>query len=204
MSFASPAERARRACRAALRAAPRPPALLLARGALAVVLAAGVLAACSAASVPGAAPRCDGAQRLALVAQAVPGAAYVPCVGELAEGWRDGGFVARPGHVRFTLQPGRAAGRTVTVTLDESCDRAAGSPLTPRAAGVRTSMRLRSISPRYAGTITDAFAGGCVTYDFDFERGPHIPLMEELQSTVGLVARQDLRLEVRRQLGTDL
>lgn len=141
---------------------------------------------------------------MALVAQAAPDAAYLPCVTELAEGWQDAGFVARPGRVRFTLEPGRAGGRTVRVGLAESCDGAAGAPMAARAAGVRTSVHLRSISPRYAGTITDEFAGGCVTYEFDFERGAHIPLMEELLGTVGLVSRRDLGLRLERELRTEL
>ena len=58
--------------------------------------------------------------------------------------------------------------------------------------------------PRYAGTMYDVFPGGWVSYRFDFERGAHIPLMAQLQSIVGFVPRQQLRLDVQRQLGVRL
>jgi hypothetical protein len=43
-----------------------------------------------------------------------------------------------------------------------------------------------------------------VSYRFDFERGAHVPLMAQLQSIVGFVPRQQLRLDVQRQLGVRL
>jgi hypothetical protein len=50
----------------------------------------------------------------------------------------------------------------------------------------------------------DVFPGGCVSYRFDFERGAHVPLMAQLQSIVGFVPRQQLRLDVQRQFGVRL
>jgi len=57
---------------------------------------------------------------------------------------------------------------------------------------------------RYAGTMYDVFPGGCVSYRFDFECGAHVPLIAQLQSIVGFVPRQQLRLDVQRQLGVRL
>jgi len=51
-------------------------------------------------------------------------------------------------------------------------------------------LRLNAISPRYAGTLFDVFAGGCVQYRFDVDRDPHIPLMEELRDAVALFPRR--------------
>jgi hypothetical protein len=50
----------------------------------------------------------------------------------------------------------------------------------------------------------DVFSGGCISYSFDFARGPHIALMEELQDTVGLFSRRQLRLGLKDQLGVEL
>lgn len=172
-------------------------------GRLALLLAVGGLApACS--SAPGDVPRCDSERRLALVAQAAPEAAYLPCVDHLEEGWQDSGFEARRGQVSFRLDAGRAGGPPVGVALQEACDVAEAVPTTPGAEGVRTSIRLTSVSPRYAGALVDVFPGGCVTYRFDFPRGAHIPLMEELRATVGLVSRQELRVALRRELSVEL
>ena len=166
-------------------------------------LAAGALVTGCAGRV-GAVPTCVAGPRLATVAQAVPGAAYVPCIDRLAEGWTARGFQVERGSARFTLVPDRSGTRPVEVAFQPTCDVAGAVPTTPRADGVRTSVRLRSISPRYQGTMSDVFAGGCVTYRFDFPRGPHIALMEELGTTTGLFSRRELRLELHRQLGVEL
>jgi hypothetical protein len=149
-------------------------------------------------------PDCSGVERLALVAQSVPGAAYLPCVQELPTGWRATGFDAAGGSTRLSLLSDRSGGRPVEVVLQARCDVTGASPAAPRAEGVRSYVRLRSVSGSYAGTLYDVFPGGCVRYRFDFPRGPHIPLMEELSAAVRLVRRGDVRLDLRDRLGVEL
>jgi hypothetical protein len=149
-------------------------------------------------------PDCSSVERLALVAQSVPGAAYLPCVRELPTGWRATGFDAADGSTRLSLLSDRSGGRPVEVVLQARCDVTGASPAAPRAEGVRSYVRLRSVSGSYAGTLYDVFPGGCVRYRFDFPRGPHIPLMEELSAAVRLVRRGDVRLDLRDRLGVEL
>jgi hypothetical protein len=149
-------------------------------------------------------PRCSGLERLGLVAQSVPTAAYVSCLRTLPEGWRTTGFSASRGTSRFTLLSDRSRGHAVEVVLTARCDTARASVAAPRLEGVRSYVRLTSISPLYAGVLYDVFPGGCVQTSFAFPRGPHIPLMEELSSAIGLVARSDLRRELRARLGVEL
>jgi hypothetical protein len=149
-------------------------------------------------------PGCGSVERLALVAQSVPSASYVPCLGVLASGWTAASFRAMSGHTRLSLLSDRAGGRPVNIELVSACNVDGATPTPPRAPGVRTYTRLRSISPRYSGTLLDAFAGGCVTYQFDFQRGPHIALMEEFQGAIGLYPRQELSIELHKALGVTL
>ena len=167
-----------------------------------LAVTASVLTSCT--TVAGTVPDCDPAPRLGVVAQSVPGASYVPCIRQLNEDWTTRSFRAGRGGTRFTLVPHRPGGRPVHVEFASGCDVTDAVPATPRAEGVRTSIHLRAITPRYTGTLVDVFAGGCVTYRFDFARGPHIALMEQLGSTVGLLPRRELRLELQDQLGVDL
>ena len=167
---------------------------------LTLVLAVG---ACSRAT-GGLAAECEASPRLALVAQSVPGAAYVPCLEDLPEGWTAGGLDVHRGGTRFTLLSDRADGRAVEVRLQPGCDVAAATSRPPRSVGVRTSTVLESVSPRYAGVLYDAFPGGCVSYRFDFARGPHIALMDELLDSVGLFSRRDLGHDLRRDFGLEL
>jgi hypothetical protein len=170
----------------------------------ALVLATSAVVTGGCATVRSPVPSCGSFDRLALVAQSVPSASYVPCLTKLPAGWTASGFDASSGRTRFTLTSDRAPGSPVHVTLLPGCDLAGATPTTPRAPGARTYTALRSISPRYAGTLTDVFAGGCVTYEFDFERGPHIALMEEFEGAISLYPRQQLAVEVHRRLGVPI
>lgn len=165
--------------------------------------AALLLASCSL-DAGTAAPGCSDVERLATVAQSVPSAAYLPCLQVLPPGWRVAGFDVRSGSTRLSLQSDRSAGRPVDVRLSATCDVRRASPSAASETGVRGYLRLRSIAPTYSGTRYDVFAGGCVTYTFAFPRGPHIPLLEELASSVRLLARRDLRVQVHEQLGVEL
>jgi hypothetical protein len=149
-------------------------------------------------------PECGTTRRLAIVAQSVPTASYVPCLASLAEGWEVTRFDAKSGHTRFSLVPDRGGGRHVDIELAARCDVAGATPEPARSPGARTYLRLNMISPRYAGTLYDVFAGGCVRYRFDFDRGPHIPLMEELRDAVALFPRRQLELALRRTYGVEL
>jgi hypothetical protein len=173
----------------------------------AVVVAASavaVLGATGCGSLRTAAPRCDDSRRVAIVAQSLPSASYVPCLDVLRPGWSARDFDSRSGRTRFVLASDRDGGHPVTVQLQRACDVGAATSTTPRADGARTYLRLRSISPRYAGTMLDVFPGGCVTYRFDFARGPHIGLIDDLEHEVRLLARAELARDLRAEYGIDL
>jgi hypothetical protein len=140
---------------------------------------------------------------LGIIAQSVRSAAYVPCVRDLPRGWSFSNLDVDDHHATFTLLSDRARD-PVEVTLVGSCNTDGSVPVPPRAEGVRSSMRLAGISPSYRGLLFDVFPGGCVTYRFRFERGPHIGLMDDLQQAVGLYSRRQLRQELRASSGLDL
>jgi len=152
-------------------------------------------------------PGCGEAQRLAIIAQSVPSASYVPCIAPagLPPGWRATAFDPASGGTNFLLQSDRNPGRPVRVSLTAGCAFARATPEPARAPGVRTYLWYDSISPRFTGTLYDVFPGGCVTYSFDFVQGPdHIALMEQWEAAVGLYPRQQLRLDLRNKLGVEL
>jgi hypothetical protein len=169
------------------------------------VLAAPLLGGCTGAA-PGSAtvPRCSSIERLGLIAQSVPTAGYIPCITRLGTGWHSDELVIRNGATTFELVSDRAENHPVRVAFRSGCDVAGGAPVPPRTLGGRSYLALHTISPRVTGTLYDVFPGGCVTYGFDFQRGPHIALMADLQSSVGLLARVELDRSLRRELGVHL
>jgi hypothetical protein len=169
----------------------------------AVMLAAGAtLAGCAAAddTVPG----CADPLRLAIVAQSVPSASYLPCIRNLQPGWTTSGFDPAQDGTSFLLNSDRSPGQPVTVRLTTACRISGASPSPARAPGVLTYTRLDSIRPRFAGRLYDVFPGGCVTYTFDFSHGSQIELMEQFKAAVGLYPRQQLRLVLKQELGVEL
>ena len=175
---------------------------------LAAVLAAVMCAAAAAltgcGSQVGTVPSCGDPLKLAIIAQSVSGASYIPCVNELPEGWSTSGFEPASGGTSFTLNSDRSPGRPVTVRLSARCATGGASPSPQRAPGVLSYTRLTSISPRFAGALYDVFPGGCVSYQFDFTLGEHIALMEQFQSAVGLYPVQQLRLVLKQKLGVEI
>lgn len=148
-------------------------------------------------------PRCEAGTRTAIVAQSVPGAAYVPCIAELPAGWSFEGLDAHDGGATITLESDRSD-RDVHVELLASCDVSEATPIAPRDEGVRTYNLVESIDPRYAGRLVDVFPGGCVVSSYDFERGPHVALVTEMQQAVQLFSRRELRLGLEEDLGLTL
>jgi tRNA A-37 threonylcarbamoyl transferase component Bud32/membrane-associated phospholipid phosphatase len=148
-------------------------------------------------------PRCQGDEHLAVVAQSVPDAAYLPCVKPLPVGLSFGSLRVRTGSTAFVLHSDRST-VPVGVRLQSTCTVDGATAVAPRADGVRSYELVRSISPRYAARLFDVFPGGCVTYDFDFARGAHIGLTDELADAVDLYARRQLRTDLRRDLGVKL
>ena len=179
------------------------------RGPLAAVLAAVMLAAataltgCAAAS-SGTAPRCDDPLRLAIIAQSLPTASYVPCIRDLPPGWSTSGFDSTQSGTSFLLDSDRSPGRPVKVQLTATCEPGITSPSPPRAPGVLTYTRLTSVSPRFAGTLYDVFPGGCVSYAFDFALGSQIALLEQFEGAIGLYPRQQLQVVLKQKLGVEL
>lgn len=171
-------------------------------GTLVVTTLVPLASGCSVLSQP--VPSCASILRLALVAQSVPTAAYVPCLNPLLPGWTAAGFRASSGHSEFSLRSNLASDSPVVVQLVPHCDVTGATVVTPRGPGVSTYRKLRTIAPRYAGTLTDVFPGGCVTYQFDFQRGAHIALIENFESTVALFPRQQLAVDLHRRLGVSL
>ena len=174
-------------------------------GALLAVLTLGAAATLTGCTSSGdAVPRCTDPLRLAIVAQSVPSAFYLPCIRDLPPGWTTAGFTPSQNGASFLLNSDRSPGQPVTVRLTTACRISGASPSPARAPGVLSYIRLDSIRPRFVGRLYDVFPGGCVTYSFDFGSGSQIGPMEQFEQAVGLYPRQQLRLVLKQELGVEL
>jgi hypothetical protein len=166
-----------------------------------IAVAAVTLVSCGTNEM--AAPRCTASQRLGIVAQSVPGAAFVPCLATLPPGWHVQSFDVERARTRLALRTDRAA-RPVEILYDGTCDVSGATPVAPRSTGIRTYLLVTSVDPEYRGAEIDVFPGGCLTETFSFARGAHIALIDDLRAAVDLYPRAELRALLSQKQGIRL
>lgn len=169
----------------------------------AVVLAAAGLGGCGLPQAQ-AAPLCrlptDGAETLVLLAQAVPTADGVPCVGSYAAGWHFADLEVRSGQGWFTLDNDRAGVSAVRVELRASCDTIGFTEIAGDELDTVRFERILSVEGRFRSVRAYKFAGGCVTYRFQFsQRGQ--ALVNEVSAMLSFVTRADIAESVRSTRG---
>jgi hypothetical protein len=178
------------------------------------VLAAAALALSAAACGTGsnvtlvdATPECEAGRRLAILAQAVPTAAYVPCIADEDSPWRFSSLTVEQGRARLSLVYIDPEGRSARVELTRRCDTSGASERPPRAGlgDVELYRRASTLSPRLAGVDYAEFDGGCVTTEYDLPRNADASeRLLDLDTTVGLYPRARLSAELDREFDLDL
>jgi hypothetical protein len=173
-------------------------------------LAAVLLAGCSS-DPPNSAitdpPLCsdgdDGAGNgVILMAQSVPSATWVPCIGTaLPLGWDFHHLEATNGSARFWLDSDRDGQQAVEVRLTASCDTAGTTEIPSDREGMRRLERVGRMSPTYAGTRYYLFDGGCLTVVFRLDSDSPGEALALASQAVGVVARSDLQRQVRDESG---
>ena len=114
------------------------------------------------------APECGTGHAMILAAQAVPSAAFLPCIAALPPGWTAPGTDAEiaSGQASFWLNSGQAGVQAVTITLTATCDTSGARQIPSDQPGMRRFGRPLSLVPGYSDVRYDVFPGGCVTYQF--------------------------------------
>jgi membrane-associated phospholipid phosphatase/tRNA A-37 threonylcarbamoyl transferase component Bud32 len=181
-----------------------------------VSLAVGMLAAITFAVVQGAQaffpaenigahpPECGPAHSTILAAQAVPSAALLPCVAALPSGWRVGGADTGSGRASFWLDSDQAGPHAATITLTAACDTSGARQILSDRPGMRRFERPLSLVPRFTGVRFYTFAGGCVTYRFEFPPGVSPVLAGSVDTAVAFVPRSSLVRYVQQTEGLAL
>lgn len=141
-------------------------------------------------------PFCPGPERNAaaviLMAQAVPSAAYAPCISEFPAGWSFGGERIRRDRPEFWLDSDRAGIRAVTVILTRDCDVTKAVEV-PQEAGeppMRRYEEPNALPPSFSGNRYYVFPGGCVTYRFNFLDGATFAQAVEASQALTFVSRE--------------
>jgi hypothetical protein len=164
------------------------------RTALALAAGAALLSGCGAASDQ-AVPFCPAPGRsgaaAVIMAQAVPSAAFVPCISEFPAGWTFGGERLRSGRPEFWLDSDRAGLRAVTVSLTRTCDVSRAVEVPPEAGEpeLKRYEEPNALPPAFSGNSYYVFPGGCVTYRFTFAPGATFTQAVEATEALTFVSR---------------
>ncbi len=153
-----------------------------------------------------------------LAAQAVPSAAFLPCIAALPSGWTaaeavtrifggqasfvlNSGQAGRQSGLNLSLGPSLAAQVTVTITLTAACNTTGAQQIPSDQPGMRRFERPPSLVPRYSGVRYYTFPGGCATYQFAFAPGASPALATTVDTAVAFMPRSELVSYVRRTEG---
>ena len=164
-------------------------------------------------------PACGTSDTMILTAQAVPSAAFLPCIAAFPAGWTavndeiasgrasfglDSGSLAGGGGVRFVLGGQSGQLQTMTITLTATCDLAGARQIPSGQPGLGRFERPPSLGPGYSDVRYDVFPGGCVTYRFVLGPGASPVLATAVGSAVAFMPRSELVGYVRRTEGLAL
>jgi membrane-associated phospholipid phosphatase len=133
-------------------------------------------------------PVCGTDDLMTLMAQAVPTASAVPCVGSFPAGWESGAVRVSEDRAQFRLE---AEDHRVEVTLRplEDCSTERATEIPSDEVGMRRFEEVEQLPPDVRVTRTYLADGGCITYDYAFDD----------ETTASLVGQLDSALQVQRR-----
>ena len=139
-------------------------------------------------------PSCGTDNVMVLMAQAVPSATSVPCMATLPAGWDLGGVAIKRGEASFWLNSDRAGERAVTVTLlpPSECRTDEAVEVLSDESDMQRFEEPQRLPPELRSTRYYRFAGGCVTYEFDFGADADTELLFAADSALAFQPRRTL------------
>ncbi|MGI9602081.1 MAG: hypothetical protein ACR2QE_09365 [Acidimicrobiales bacterium] len=170
--------------------------------ALAAVIALMATACSVAESLP--LPACSGGSSILIVAQSVPTAELLPCLGasdptlpQLAEpgptlpsGWESAGVTIDDNGMVVRLDSDRAGSDAAVLHFAETCEIGTSVSVPSDQEGADVLESIEEIEPGLRANRYYVFPGGCVWWEFDFADNTPAALAIELQSRLFLAPRQ--------------
>jgi tRNA A-37 threonylcarbamoyl transferase component Bud32 len=150
------------------------------------------------------APDCGPGHTMILAAQAVPSAAFLPCIAALPSGWTAALSQIARGKASFALNSGHAGLQTVTITLTATCDTSGAQRIPSDQPGMRGFERPLGLVPRYSDVRYYTFPGGCATYQLVSAPGASPVPAGIIDHAVAFMPRSALVSYVRRTEGLAL
>jgi hypothetical protein len=142
-------------------------------------------------------PDCEEGGTGLIVAQSVPSASQIPCLLALPAGWSVTRVKVNENHSEVVFDSDRAGDDAATLRLDDGCDvRHTVSAPSDLPAADRYDY-VERLEPSFRGERYYVFPGGCVWWQFSFDRGASATEAVAIGESLVLMSREDLRRNVR-------
>lgn len=139
------------------------------------------------------------ANGVVLLAQSVPSAAWVPCLETIPLGWDVSGLEVTDEDARFWLDSDRDGPRAVEIRLDEGCDTTGATRIPSDREAMQRWERVTEVFPRYVGTRSYVFDGGCISVLFRLAGENRAEPLGFATQGIGAVPRDAVRAAVHEQ-----
>src|SRR5512132_436333 len=136
-----------------------------------------------------------------LLAQSVPSASLVPCVGTLPVGWSFGEVDVNDGRSVISLNHDRAGTGVLVVRLTAACDTRGATPVSSTQPQVQRYQRIQRQAPGFEATRFDRFPGGCVTTQATVPAANRAEITSQLATILHYTTRQALQQALDQRSG---
>jgi hypothetical protein len=136
-----------------------------------------------------------------LLAQSVPSASLVPCLGALPAGWSIGLVTVNNGRSVIRLNHDRAGADVLVVQLTAACDTRGATPLVSTQPQVQRYQRIHRQVPDFEATRFDRFPGGCVTTQAAVPAANRAEVTSQLATLLHYTSRQTLQQALDERSG---
>jgi hypothetical protein len=128
-----------------------------------------------------------------LLAQSVPSASLVPCLGPLPAGWSVGPVTVNDGRSVIPLNHDRAGTNALVIELTAGCNPQGATSEPSDQPQVRRYERIDRFAPRFEATRFDLFPGGCVTTQAAVPAANQTEVTSQLATILHYTTRQALQ-----------
>jgi tRNA A-37 threonylcarbamoyl transferase component Bud32/membrane-associated phospholipid phosphatase len=128
-----------------------------------------------------------------LLAQSVPSASLVPCLGPLPAGWSVGPVTVNDGRSVIRMNHDRAGTNVLVIELTAGCDIQGASQVDSNQPQVRRYQRIDRQTPRFEAIHFDRFPGGCVTTQASVPAANRAEVTGDLAPILHYTTRQALQ-----------
>jgi tRNA A-37 threonylcarbamoyl transferase component Bud32 len=136
-----------------------------------------------------------------LLAQSVPSASLVPCLGSLPVGWMMGTVTVNDGRSVIPLNHDRAGPGVLVIRLTATCDTRGATEVSSDQPQVQRYQRIDRQTPRLEATRFDRFPGGCVTAQATVPAANQAEITGQLTTIPSYTTRQALQQALDQRSG---